>query len=172
MHVLLLSVGTETEYSETTRAVAEELTRRGMTWEYRDCTRFFSPLNARLTAVQRSRPYRRGAALRRQAAMELRLHMEQGEYDAVVCTHGFAALILSEAIKQEPFRAVTFYLPEPSLRRPHWECGGMDFILLPWPDLRPKFQKRGIPEKKLLRGSSAPHRCAGLLCDALAKHTP
>lgn len=174
MKVLILSGSTGQGHNAVAQAIGQELTSRGIHWECRDGLRFISGRTAQFFSWGHSYMYRhlpflfrRGYSWAEQhpelleeespgrkylsrGARELRLYLEQGQFDAIVCTHIFSALILTEALRQQPLSATTCFVATDYTCSPGVESCGLDLCFLPHPDLREEFRRRGIPDHKLI----------------------
>lgn len=84
------------------------------------------------------------------AARELRLYLEQEQFDMIVCRQVFPALLLTEALRQHPVTAKTCLVTTGDTCPPGTELCAMDYYVLPREELRPLFLDRGIPEEKLI----------------------
>lgn len=176
MKVLILSSNTGQGHNAVAQAIGQEFDRRGFVWECKDGLRFISGRTARFFSWGHSYMYRHLPFLFRRGyswaekhpglleeespgrkylgrgARELRLYLEQGQFDAIVCTHIFSALILTEALRQHPLSATTCFVATDYTCSPGVESCGLDFCYLPHPDLREEFRRHGIPDHKLIDG--------------------
>lgn len=174
MKLLILSGSTGQGHNSVANAIGQELTLRGHTWECRDGLSFISSQAARFFSwghcyMYRHLPllFRRGyswaekhpSLLEKNAparkylsrgARELRLYLEQGQFDAIVCTHVFSAVILTEALRQYPMDVRTAFVATDYTCSPGVESTGMDLYFLPHPDLREEFLRHRLPESGLV----------------------
>lgn len=88
------------------------------------------------------------------SARELRLYLEQEEFDLIVCREVFPALLLTEALFQHPTETMTCLVTTGSECRPGTEYCAMDRFILSGGHLIPDFLDRGIPEEKLVCNQS------------------
>lgn len=174
MKILLLSGSTGQGHNSVADAIGQELSCRGHAWECRDGLSFISFRAARFFSWGHSYMYRHFPFLFRRGyswaekhpsllekdrptrkylsrgAKELRLYLEQGQFDAVVCTHVFSALILTEALRQHPMTVRTAFVATDYTCSPGVENTGMDLYFLPHPDLREEFSRHHIPDSRLV----------------------
>lgn len=174
MRALILTGSAGQGHNSTARAIGEVLSARGSDYEIRDGLSFISGrlptlLSRGHTKMYRSFPglfrrgytwlenhrgaCREGGALYRflaHGARELRLHLEQGQYDSVICTHIFAGLMLTEALRQHPMDIRTCLVATDYTCSPGTEHCRMDYYAIPHADLAPEFIAHGIPSAKLL----------------------
>lgn len=177
MKILILSGSTGQGHNSVADAIGLELTARGHAWECRDGMAFISSRAARFFSWGHSYMYRHLPFLFRRGyswaekhptllaedkparkylsrgAKELRLFLEQGQFDAIVCTHVFSALILTEALRQHPMAVRTSFVATDYTCSPGVESTGMDLYFLPHRDLREEFLRHQIPDSKLVDGA-------------------
>lgn len=90
------------------------------------------------------------------SARELRLYLEQEQFDAIVCTQVLPGLLLTEALRQHPLTAKTCLVATEDTCRPGTELCDMDWFVLSREELRPLFTARGIPAEKLICRCQSP----------------
>lgn len=174
MKILILSGSTGQGHNSAAEAIGQELTRRGHIWEIKDGLSFISSRVARFFSWGHSYMYRHLPFLFRRGytwvekhpphfdkrilvrkylgrgARELRLYMEQGQFDAVVCTHVFAALILTEALRQHSMETKTAFVATDYTCSPGVENTNMNLYFLPHPDLQKEFLHHHLPDNALV----------------------
>ncbi len=177
MKILILSGSTGQGHNSVAQAIGQELNRRGYMWECRDGLAFISSRVARFFSWGHSYMYRHLPFLFRRGyswaekhpallekdtsarkylsrgAEELHQYLEQGQFDAVVCTHVFSALILTESLRQYPMEVKTAFVATDYTCSPGVESTGMDLYFLPHPDLRPEFLHHRLPDAGLVDGA-------------------
>lgn len=177
MKILILSGSTGQGHNSVAQAIGQELSRRGYVWECRDGLAFISSRAARFFSWGHSYMYRHLPFLFRRGyswaekhpdllekdtparkylsrgAEDLYLYLEQGQFDAVVCTHVFSALILTESLRQHPMEVKTAFVATDYTCSPGVESTGMDLYFLPHPDLRPVFLHHRLPDAGLVDGA-------------------
>lgn len=174
MRVLILTGSAGQGHNSTARAIGDSMSAQGWGYELRDTLSFISGKLPSLLSRGHSKMYRSFPGLFRRGynwlenhpkacregggiyrflahgARELRLHLEQGQYDAVVCTHIFAGLMLTEALRQHPLDVKTCLVATDYTCSPGTEHCRMDYYAIPHADLAPEFIAHGIPSDKLL----------------------
>lgn len=177
MKILILSGSTGQGHNSVAQAIGQELNRRGYMWECRDGLAFISSRVARFFSWGHSYMYRHLPFLFRRGyfwaekhpallekdtsarkylsrgAEELHQYLEQGQFDAVVCTHVFSALILTESLRQYPMEVKTAFVATDYTCSPGVESTSMDLYFLPHPDLRPEFLHHRLPDAGLVDGA-------------------
>ena len=187
MKVLILSGSTGQGHNSAADAIGQELTARGYGWECRDGLAFISSRTARFFSWGHSYMYRHMPFLFRRGyswaekhpphlekrvlarkylargADELRLYLEQGQFDAVICTHVFSALILTEALRRNPMAVRTAFVATDYTCSPGVESADMDLFFLPHPDLRREFLRHDLPNTGLMDSAIPirPEFCSG-----------
>lgn len=174
MRALILTGSSGQGHNSTAQAIAGELTAQGWECEVRDGLAFISGGLPALLSRCHSRMYksvpwlfrrgyswlekhpntcREGGGVYRffaHGARELRLYLEQGQFDSIVCTHIFAGLMLTEALRQHPMEVSTCLVATDYTCSPGTEHCRMDHYLMPHGDLTEEFLAHGIPAEKLL----------------------
>lgn len=177
MNILLLSENTGQGHNSVAEAIGLELAARGHAWECRSGLSFLSTRLAQFISwghsyVYRHLPFlfRRGyswaekhprlleprAPARKyltRGAERLHLFLEQGQFDAVVCTHVFSAIILTETLRQHPMDIKTAFVATDYTCSPGVESSALDLYFLPHPELRAEFLRHGLPDSRLADGA-------------------
>lgn len=196
MKILILSGSTGQGHNSVAEAIGQEMSLRGHIWEIKDGLSFISSQVARFFSWGHSYMYRHLPFLFRRGyswaekhpptiekrilarkylargARELRLYMEQGQFDAVVCTHVFAALILTETLRQHSMDIKTAFVTTDYTCSPGVENTDMNLYFLPHPDLREEFLHHRLPDNALVDSTIPIHpefRSAAEKCDAKQK---
>lgn len=174
MKILILSGSTGQGHNSVADAIGQELAIRGHSRECRDGLSFISSRTARFFSWGHSYMYRHLPFLFRRGyswaenhpsllekntparkylsrgARELRLYLEKSQFDAVVCTHVFSALILTEALRQYPMEIKTAFIATDYTCSPGVDSTNMDLYFLPHPDQRPEFLQHRLPNAGLV----------------------
>lgn len=70
----------------------------------------------------------------------------EGQYDAVICTHPFSAMILTHILKSHPLKARTAFIATDYTCYPGMEFCELQYYFIPGRCLEKKFEHSGIPE--------------------------
>lgn len=174
MKALILTISTGQGHNSAARAICEELTGLGWECDTRDSLGFISGLTSSFLSNGHSRMYktfpglfrrgynwlekhpracREGGAIYHylgRGARELRLYLEQGQFNVIICTHIFAGLMLTEALRQHPLDAETVLVATDYTCSPGTVHCRMDRYAIPHPELAEEFMDRGLPREKLV----------------------
>jgi len=74
----------------------------------------------------------------------------EGQYDAVLCTHPFAALILTDILKQHKMPILTAFLATDFTCSPTVEQSDLDLYFIPDASLTEEFVSYGIPRERIV----------------------
>ena len=134
MKVLILSCSTGQGHNAVSEAIAEQFEENGIYCEVLDALQFISDRTARFMSWGHSFMYRHfpklfqtgySAAERHTSALEegsaaynffakgaedLREYCVENNFDHILCTHVFSALMLTEAIRERPIHAKTYFV--------------------------------------------------------------
>ena len=134
MKVLILSCSTGQGHNAVSAAIAEQFEEKGIYCEILDALQFISDRTARFMSWGHSFMYRHfpklfqtgySAAERHTSALEegsaaykffgkgaedLREYCVENHFDHILCTHVFSALMLTEAMRENPFCAKTYFV--------------------------------------------------------------
>ena len=75
--------------------------------------------------------------------------MEDG-CDAVICTHVFASLMLTDACRKYDLRLPTAVVETDYTCTPGAQSGDLDWHFIPAPSLKPELMALGVPERKII----------------------
>lgn len=78
--------------------------------------------------------------------------IDNGEFDIVICTHVFAAVILTEAKKISRSNYLTALISTDYTCSPSAESGELDFSIIPDESLLDEFISRGVKKESLVSG--------------------
>ncbi len=73
-----------------------------------------------------------------------------GSYDTIICTHIFAAMMITDIKRRYPIQLHTSFFPTDYTCYPGCEFCDLDAFFIPSPDLIPDFVQKGIPAEKLV----------------------
>lgn len=155
MKVLILSCSTGQGHNSVANAIAETLDARGHTWEMEDALRFVSDLTSKFFSRGHSFLYCHfpelfqvgyGAAERFPAALaegsvayrffargaeDLYEYCKQAQFDAIICTHVFAAMILTEVRSSWELPAKCYFVATDYTVYPGVQDTRMDAYFIP-----------------------------------------
>lgn len=95
------------------------------------------------------------------AAHKLHAVLRAGAFDAVICVHAFAALIVTELRKLYDDRLPAFFVATDYTCSPYVAQCDMDGFFIPHPALTEEFQAAGIPADKLIASGIPVHDAFG-----------
>lgn len=174
MNVLILSCNTGEGHNSASAAVKEELRRQGFQCVVEDALQFISPGISRMMSWGHTCMYRHvpglfrwgyGYAERHRSVFQsnsliyrffakgthqLYEFCEEGSYDAILCTHVFSALMVTDMKKKYPLSASTYFLATDYTCSPSVEQSDLDGYFIPSEELTEEFVKAGIPTEKLI----------------------
>ena len=81
---------------------------------------------------------------------QLYRHIQQGQYDTVICTHVFSGLLLAQTIKEHPLPLNTAFIGTDYTCSPGTANSGLDHYFIPAASLAAEFVAQGVPEEKLI----------------------
>lgn len=168
MKVLILSCKTGQGHNSVANAVLEELENRGHTCQVLDALAFVGDHTARFMSWGHSfvychmpKAFQMGyeVAERHPSALEngsmayrylsrgsedLNEYIQQEQFDAVVCTHVFAALMLTDAKRRHGFSAVSCFVATDYASYPGVDDTEMDIYFIPDEAMAPEYQGKPI----------------------------
>ncbi len=178
MKILILSCNTGEGHNSAAAALREEFLRQGACCETADALAFLSPLLSRLLASSHTFAYRRAPKAfsavygREEACGDRRLlhwvfrgseallrEIRQGQYDAVVSVHVFAAAMLTALRRQGEALPPLYFVATDYTCSPGVGELEMDAWFIPHEDLREEFLACGVPEEKLVAAGIPVCRC-------------
>lgn len=172
MRVLLLSCNTGAGHNACAEAVREELARRGVPCDIRDALGFVSRKASTLIAqghvfFYRNLPrlYGEGYSFaEKHRAMDedsaayrflatgcgrLRACVASQGYSAVICTHLFPAIMLTQLQREAPMDIVTAFIATDYTASPGYEAIATDWCFFPDESLRSEFERPDLPSMRL-----------------------
>lgn len=174
MQVLLLSCNTGEGHNACAKAIAETFAAHGDGCVVRDALRFISGTTSRFITKSDIFLYRRIPVLFRwgysladrsetmfreaslcsrffaRGARALCKEIAAGGYDAVICTHPFAALMLREALQLMPLPVLSAFVSTDYTCCPGVSSADLDLYFIPDRDLIDEFQRRGIDPDRIV----------------------
>lgn len=174
MNILLLSCSTGQGHNACANALQERFTAQGDRCDVRDALRYISPRAARLISQGHSFFYRRApgifglgyrytethtatfceasplARFFGRGSAALLEEIRDGCYDAVICTHPFAALMLHRVQKQWQFPILTAIVATDYTCSPGVMDAALDYYFIPHISLTEAFTCTGIPADRII----------------------
>ena len=188
MRVLILSCNTGEGHNSCSAAIQECFEAQGVHCEATDALRFISQGASALFAKAHVAMYRHAPALFRHGYKFLEKHpgvfrektpvhrlltvgarrlsrfISEGKFDAVICTHVFAALILTDALRRDPLPAHTAFVATDYTCSPSMDRSALELYFIPDASLAAEFQVGGIRADQLVPSGipvrSEFYRCA------------
>lgn len=176
MHVLILSCNTGAGHNSAASAIREELAQHGDTCTWMDALRLESAEFSRLVCAVHALTYRHAPKLYGKgyekeeggtiswvgrlltpAAQKLHAVLQEEPFDAVICVHAFAALIVTELRKLYDDRLPAFFVATDYTCSPYVAQCDMDGFFIPHPALTEEFQAAGIRLDKLITSGIPVH---------------
>ena len=77
-------------------------------------------------------------------------YIQKGQYDAVICTHVFTALMLTDMLKHHPMKLATGFVSTDYTCSPSTKDSNLDFYFIPDKEFGTDFECRTITEDKLI----------------------
>ncbi len=174
MRMLVLSCNTGEGHNSCGKAVMDVLRARGVDCELQDTLAFLSPsiskficdwfvriyrympklFNAGYVMLERTcpspdemLPIYEGLAL---GAKKLYKSIQEGDFDAVICSHTISGMMLTEARKKFSLTIPSYFVSTDYTCHPTAEHCVMDAYFIPAPSLKNEFLLAGLPEEKLI----------------------
>ena len=168
MKILILSANTGGGHNSAAAAIREALCRRGADCDVADALQFLSPrfsqfLSASHVLAYRKAPRAFAATYRMEErhpsrrlfrqvfhdTTALRAYLAQGQYDAVISVHVFAATMMTCLRRRGETTPRLYFLATDYTCSPGVGDLDMDGWFIPHEALRPEFAACGVPEEKL-----------------------
>lgn len=174
MRLLILSCNTGQGHNSCAKAVQTYFERQGDTGVIIDALGFISEKASRFVSNWHSRLYRHAPAvfdkgykyaqrhtdviaddsalykLLTSGASELNSFIREGNYDAVLCVHVFAALLMTRVLALYPQPIRTGLLSTDYTCSPGFENSGLDYCFIPDEALRYLFTDAGLPDERII----------------------
>jgi len=172
--VLLLSCNTGQGHNSCAQAVREYLEKQGISCETQDGLAFISKQVSEFMSWGHCFMYRHTPGLFRwgyrysekhptvfeedsgiykmltSGVERMYQYMQEGQFDTVVCTHPFSALILTRLLKQHPMRIRTAFIATDYTCYPLMESCDLQHYFIPDECLADEFEKCGIPKERII----------------------
>lgn len=173
MRILFLSSNTGEGHNSTAKAVMEVLEARGVTCEIKDVLACLSPKFSKFICNWHSRLYRYTPklndayyrALDRSTdpdestpiydilalgAGKLWKILLEGNYDAIVCVHVFAGMMMTELRRTQGVKVPCYFVATDYTCSPTVEKCDLDGYFIPSPELAAEFVQAGLREERLI----------------------
>lgn len=174
MKTLILSCSTGEGHNSCAKAIKEYFDSQNEICIIKDGLDFISPkvsdvMSYGHTYIYRHVPYlfrhgykyyethpelfHEGAALYRfltQRTDSMYEYIHEGQFEAVVCTHVFAALMLTEMLKLHPMKVATCFVSTDYTCYPTVKDTSLDCYFIPSQELVAEFEGRSVPEGKII----------------------
>lgn len=170
MRILMLSANTGEGHNSSAKAVIEVLSSRGVECVMQDCLAYLSPNFSKFICDWHVRIYQHGGSifdkgyrfmenmadpdnfnpiyeLMSLGAGKLRDAIMEGDYDAVVCVHPFAGIMVTEVRRSWGMEIPTFLAATDYTCSPTVEQCQMDTFFVPAEEICPEFDLAGIPRE-------------------------
>lgn len=170
----MLSCNTGEGHNSTAKAVADSLARYGVSAELQDALSFLSPKFSKFICNWHVRIYRYAPKLfdagyrvaeRYTAEQEdtdflyealalgaekLRRFLEEGDFDAVVCSHVFSGMMMTEVRRKWGVKVPCLFVATDYSCAPYTEQCEMDAYFIPDQCLIPEYIAAGLPQRRLI----------------------
>lgn len=174
MKTLILSCNTGEGHNSCAKAVKEYYDRKGDECDIKDGLSFISSGLSRFISAGHVIIYRHfpwlfkigydhfdksdsyfdeGRALHRlftQGAERLYQYIHDEGYDAVICTHVFTALMLTDMLKKHPMSLATCFIATDYTCSPGGKNSSLDCYFIPDEEIASEFEYKGIPRDKMV----------------------
>lgn len=171
MRILVLSANTGEGHNSSARALIERLQQQGVQCDMQDCLAFLSPGFSKFISDWHIRIYQYGGKifdkgyrfmenianpdnfnpiyeLLSLGAGKLRDLIMEGNYDAVVCLHSFAGIIVTEACRSWGLEIPSLLVSTDYTCWPTVEQCQLDTFFVPAPEICQEFTFAGIPQDR------------------------
>ena len=175
MRTLILTCSTGGGHNTCAAAIAQAYHRRGLVCDVADALEFTSLRLSRFISWGHNTMYRcvpdlfrRGyrfaerhpgtmdndavVRMMRRGARRLHEYLQDGRYDAVICVHVFAGLMLRQVRREFPVTLRTGFVATDYTCSPGAAAGELDRYFIPHEALMDEFAAQGIPREKLVAG--------------------
>jgi len=172
--ILILSCNTGEGHNSCAKALQEHFENNGIQCKIKDALSFISPQTSKFISSWHSRIYRRmpaafdwGYARAEKSkelfaedtliyawltsgAGELNAYLAKEKFDHVLCTHVFAAILLSHTVAQYSLRLTTSSLATDYTCSPGFERAKVDAYFIPHENLIEEFVTAGVEKNKIV----------------------
>ena len=174
MQFLILSCNTGEGHNSAAKAVKEYIESRGDICDIRDALSFWSENNSKLISKGHVFIYRRlpklfGIGYRfeekhppkeydnslmydivTKGCASLQRSLEESKYDAVICTHVFASMMMTELRLKNSFKMPTYFISTDYTCHPGTSESIVDRYFIAHPSLADDYVRCGLPREKLV----------------------
>lgn len=174
MRVIILSCNTGEGHNSTGKAILEVLKNRGVDSEMVDALACFSKSFSKFICDWHAKLYRYAPGLwdvgyrtfekhemgtdeREMVSLlltlgkkKLKALLEEGRYDAIVCTHVFSGMMVTELKKSWDLCPPCYFVATDYSCYPYTDCCDMDGYFIPANAVRSEYMEVGIPQDRLL----------------------
>lgn len=174
MNILILSSNNGGGHNSVAAALRESLEAAGHSCEVADTLSFLSPGCSRVVSDFHSGVYRHAPNLFRAGYSHTEKHrkmfqpghrarrfldlgvgrlaarIRDGRFDAVLCSHVFAANMLTDAVRKYGLTVRTGVVETDYTNTPGVEASNLDFYFVPSPQLGLTLERFGVPEEKII----------------------
>lgn len=176
MRVLLLSCNTGGGHNSAATAVMEEFINRAVVCDRADALAFISEVHSEIVSNGHSYIYRHlpqlfGVGYRFEekhppkfiydqmtlGAKKLAQHVTDGCYDAIVCTHMFAAMMVTEARKKHGVTIPQYLVITDYCAYPGTEMVDVEHFFIPAASLTPAYTDLGVDARRLVASGIPVH---------------
>lgn len=174
MRLLILSCNTGEGHNSAARAIKGCFEAQNISCEIRDALAFWSPEKSKIISkghifIYRKMPKLFGVSYRFEenhppkvgdesliydlvikGCDSLAEYLNENRYDAVICTHVFSAMMMTELKKRRKCLAKSYFIATDYTCSPGVNQTALDRYFIPHKKLIPEFCDNGIPEDKLI----------------------
>lgn len=173
MKVLILSCNTGQGHNSAAGAIKEYFESRGASCDIKDALAFWSPKNSKIISkghvfIYRNLPKLFGISykfeenhppkgedtsimfdLATRGCDELTAFLKSSDYDAVICTHVFSAMMMTKIKRTKAYDIKTYFISTDYTCYPGCGETGVDGYFIPHADLADEFIAAGISKEKI-----------------------
>jgi len=173
MKYLVLSCNTGEGHNSAARAVADSFSEKGIECVIEDALAFWSPEKSKVISkghiflyrclpklfgfsyrFEENHPAKKGEdsiiyELVSRGCKSLNDYICDNEFDGIICTHVFSAMMITEIKKRYNLNIKTFFVSTDYTCTPGVSETGLDMYFLPHEVLKKEFMDNGIPEEKI-----------------------
>ena len=174
MRLLILSCNTGEGHNSAARALKGCFEAQNISCEIRDALAFWSPKKSKIISkghifIYRKMPKLFGVSYRFEenhppkdgdesfiyelvikGCDSLEEYLSDNEYDAIICTHVFSAMMMPELKKRRKCSVKSYFVATDYTCSPGVNQTALDRYFIPHQKLIPEFAENGIPEDKLI----------------------
>ncbi len=174
MRLLILSCNTGEGHNSAARALKGCFEAQNISCEIRDALAFWSPEKSKIISkghvfIYRKMPKLFGVSYRFEenhppkkgddsliyelvikGCDSLREYLSENKYDAIICTHVFSAMMVTELKKRSKCSVKSYFIATDYTCSPGVNQTALDRYFIPHKKLIPEFMDNGLPESKLI----------------------